>query len=155
MSTLTPDTLLPCPFCAGTDLEEESTGAMESRGIAHFTCWIECNQCGMQGPSVELHDGDGPNGAPADYQRVRDAWNRRAALEQPAIPEGWKLVPDYQIGTHVRFNDGEYRILAHGDKPGTFDLELVPYDIKNSRWLSVHPDAFEPLPAAQQQDTPK
>lgn len=65
--------LLPCPFCASTNLEEESTAASEIYGVCYHTGWIECNDCGCCGPSIETNDGD----TPQEYQAVRDAWNKR------------------------------------------------------------------------------
>lgn len=70
--------LRPCPFCGSTDLEEESTSALEIRGHTYQTGWIECNACGTCGPSVELTD---ETSAQNDYQLVRDAWNRRQRLD--------------------------------------------------------------------------
>lgn len=67
--------LEPCPFCGSTDLEEQATAALEIRGATYQSGWIECHACGAEGPSIELTDeAPGRNG----YQRVRDAWNRRA-----------------------------------------------------------------------------
>jgi hypothetical protein len=79
--------LKPCPFCASTRLSNECTGAAEISGHTYQTGWIECLDCGCDGPSVDLTD---ETPAQNDYQLVRDAWNRRAAI---AAPPGWVLMP--------------------------------------------------------------
>jgi len=72
--------LKACPFCGGKPVEE-ATAALEYHGSAHQTCWIECSECGIEGPHVEIVDEQ-----PA-YQVVRDKWNTRA--EQPAPSTKW------------------------------------------------------------------
>lgn len=64
--------LQPCPECGSLDLEEEATGGLEIHGICYQSCWIECNYCHFEGPTLELDD-SGKN--PFEYQDVRDAWN--------------------------------------------------------------------------------
>jgi hypothetical protein len=64
--------LKPCPFCGSDNLAEESTGCAEIAGVCYQSCWIECLNCGAEGPCVEVHDG-----VPGvDYGAVRDAWNK-------------------------------------------------------------------------------
>ena len=71
-----------------------------------------------------------------------------AALSTPpAVPPGWKLVPDYKVGMHVKFGGEEYKIFAIGDRPGTFDI-CHPTDFHRDRWVNVSPDLLEPLSAA-------
>lgn len=88
--------LKPCPFCGSTRLSEEATGAAEISGNTYQTGWIECLDCGCDGPSVDLTD---ETPSKKDYQLVRDEWNIRAAIAQPAkpdIPPGWES--SYAIG---------------------------------------------------------
>jgi hypothetical protein len=61
----------PCPFCGKSAITEESTGCLEIGGHISQDCWMECSDCKGQGPIISLHDDD-------NYQRVRDAWNKRA-----------------------------------------------------------------------------
>lgn len=69
--------LKPCPFCGSEKLEEEATGCAEIAGVCYQSCWIECSDCGAEGPRVEVNDG-----VPGvDYQAVRDAWNKREAAQ--------------------------------------------------------------------------
>lgn len=84
------DALKPCPFCGGTRLSDECTGAAEISGNTYQTGWIECFDCGCDGPSVDLTD---ETPAQNDYQLVRDAWNSRAAIAAPPVAPGWVLVP--------------------------------------------------------------
>lgn len=65
--------LLPCPFCGSTNLRYEFAG---SQG------YIECNECGTQGPCDER--AADPH---CDTDAAYEAWNRRAALARPE-PEG-------------------------------------------------------------------
>ena len=65
--------LLPCPFCGSTNLRSEFSG---SQG------YIECNECGTQGPCDER-----AADPICDYDAAYAAWNRRATLAQPE-PEG-------------------------------------------------------------------
>jgi hypothetical protein len=62
-----------------------------------------------------------------------------------AVPEGWKLVPDWKVGMHCLFKGVEYQIFALGDRAGTFDLCLS--DTIGDRWLNVPPSAMSPLAA--------
>lgn len=80
--TATP-ALLPCPFCGSARLSDECTGAAEISGHTYQTGWIECLDCGCDGPSVDLTD---ETPAQNDYQLVRDAWNRRSAPAQSTHP---------------------------------------------------------------------
>lgn len=57
--------LLPCPFCGSTNLRYEFAG---SQG------YIECNECGTEGPCDER-----AADPYCDYDAACDAWNRRAA----------------------------------------------------------------------------
>lgn len=66
------DELVPCPFCNSVRLSDECTGAAEISGHTYQTGWIECLDCGCNGPSVDLTD---ETPAQNDYQLVRDAWN--------------------------------------------------------------------------------
>jgi len=65
--------LLPCPFCGSNNLRYEFCG---SQG------YIECNECGTQGPCDER-----AADPICDLDAACDAWNRRAALAQPE-PQG-------------------------------------------------------------------
>ncbi len=65
--------LLPCPFCGSSNLRYEFCG---SQG------YIECNECGTQGPCDER-----AADPICDLDAACDAWNRRAALAQPE-PQG-------------------------------------------------------------------
>ena len=64
-------TLLPCPLCGSTDLEEEATGASEIYGHTYQDCWIECKNCQFEGPTLELTSKVGS----MEYSDVRLAWN--------------------------------------------------------------------------------
>ena len=64
--------LLPCPFCGSNNLRYEFCG---SQG------YIECNECGTQGPCDER-----AADPICDLDAACDAWNRRAALAQPEPP---------------------------------------------------------------------
>lgn len=77
-------TLLPCPFCDGPP-KEMSTGASEIAGQCIQTCWIECADCGAQGPQVEIIDHEPP------YQFVRNKWN--GYKKQEAVSIGKRLAP--------------------------------------------------------------
>jgi hypothetical protein len=61
--------LLPCPFCGSSNLRYEFCG---SHG------YIECNECGAQGPCDEL-----AADPICDIQAADAAWNRRAVLTAP------------------------------------------------------------------------
>lgn len=93
----------------------------------------------------------------AEKQRKIDA--AIAALSTPpAVPPGWKLVPDYKVGMHVKFQGVEFKIFANGDRPGTFDLCHPTKGHLHDRFLNVPPDLLEPLsaaPAAPQGEQPK
>jgi hypothetical protein len=65
--------LLPCPFCGSINLRYQFSG---SQG------YIECNECGTQGPCDER-----AADPICDIEAANSAWNRRAALAQPE-PEG-------------------------------------------------------------------
>jgi Lar family restriction alleviation protein len=73
--------LLPCPFCGSTNLRYDFAG---SQG------YIECNECGTQGP-CDLRAAD----PICDDDAACDAWNRRSTpspvpvSEQPWKREGW------------------------------------------------------------------
>ncbi len=69
--------LRACPFCGSTRLDQESTPALEIGGAEHWEGWIECVDCGTQGPTVAICS-DPREGLPTKYQAVRDAWNNRA-----------------------------------------------------------------------------
>ena len=75
MTMTTTPTMLQCPFCGSARLSDECTGAAEISGHTYQTGWIECRECGCDGPSVDLTD---ETPLQNDYQLVRDAWNRRA-----------------------------------------------------------------------------
>jgi hypothetical protein len=61
--------LLPCPFCGSSTLRYEFCG---SQG------YIECNECGTQGPCDER-----AADPICDLDAACDAWNRRTALAEP------------------------------------------------------------------------
>jgi len=65
--------LLPCPFCGSSTLRHEFCG---SQG------YIECNECGTQGPCDER-----AADPICDLDAACDAWNRRTALAQ-SEPQG-------------------------------------------------------------------
>jgi Lar family restriction alleviation protein len=66
------DQLKPCPFCGSSDLKEESGACIDYHdGTSHQDGWIGCKGCGAWGPNVELINEE-------PYQKVREAWNRRA-----------------------------------------------------------------------------
>jgi hypothetical protein len=65
--------LLPCPFCGSINLRYQFSG---SQG------YIECNECGTQGPCDER-----AADPICDIEAANSAWNRRTALAQPE-PEG-------------------------------------------------------------------
>lgn len=70
--------LSPCPFCGSTNLRYEFAG---SQG------YIECNECGTEGPCDER-----AADPICDCDAACDAWNRRAALaEQPVGPTDEEL----------------------------------------------------------------
>ncbi len=75
------DNLKPCPFCSSYNLEKEATGALEIKGSTFQSCWIECLNCGAEGPIVEITDSTYPEDYKEntfnDYQSVIDAWNKR------------------------------------------------------------------------------
>lgn len=60
-------TLLPCPFCASTDVFVERATLVD--------CYVQCNGCCAQGP-VECQDGDDEETPGEDA--AKRAWNRRA-----------------------------------------------------------------------------
>jgi hypothetical protein len=60
--------LLPCPFCGSSNLRYEFCG---SQG------YIECNECGAQGPCDER-----AADPICSIEAAEAAWNRRAALAQ-------------------------------------------------------------------------
>ena len=62
--------LLPCPKCGSINSSEEATGAIEIEGVCYQDCWIQCNDCGFEGPTIKISDDLSLN-----YQAVRDAWN--------------------------------------------------------------------------------
>lgn len=64
--------LLPCPFCGSTNLRYDFAG---SQG------YIECNECGTEGPCDE--QAADPH---CDIEAAYDTWNRRATLAKPAPP---------------------------------------------------------------------
>ena len=71
--------LLPCPFCACSNVIYTFCG---SQG------YIECNECGTQGPCDER-----AADPICDFGAACDAWNRRAALAQPE-PQGLEPTDD-------------------------------------------------------------
>lgn len=67
--------LLPCPFCGGTNI-----GGKLREGYSRF---VMCGDCGAQCADVDtLPELD-----------CVVAWNRRAAIQQAAVPEGFQIVP--------------------------------------------------------------
>lgn len=62
--------LKPCPFCGSTDLDHDSTGAAEIRGVTYQTEWIDCNNCGVS-MIDEVVEGVRTN-------NVVDKWNLRS-----------------------------------------------------------------------------
>ena len=62
--------LLPCPKCGSINSSEEATGALEIEGVCYQDCWIQCNDCGYQGPIITISDD-----LLINYQAVRDAWD--------------------------------------------------------------------------------
>lgn len=77
---ITGRTMLPCPFCGESKMLHEHTSDPEydEDGFAHELCWIECERCSTEGPSVDLST---ESDELSDYQLVRDAWNRRVVTE--------------------------------------------------------------------------
>ena len=64
--------LLPCPFCGSTNLRFEFSG---SQG------YIECNECGTQGPCDEQ-----AADPICDMGAAYEAWNRRVEVADPVQP---------------------------------------------------------------------
>lgn len=62
------DEMLPCPFCASTDLID-----VERHPEKGFTC-VRCRACGAIGPA-----GRGIEGEPTARREAIAHWNRRAA----------------------------------------------------------------------------
>mgnify|MGYP001013368711 CR=1 FL=1 len=67
------------------------------------------------------------------------------------VPDGFKLVPDYKRGAHVKFEGVEYVIFGLGDTPGTFDIR-PPRGISGDIWRNVPPHMLEILPQGTQPD---
>ena len=121
---------LPCPFCGSAKLNEEATGAAEIKGHTYQTGWIECRDCGCDGPSVELTD---ETPAQNDYQLVRDAWNRRAAIAAhvpeavaavPAQPVAWTNAAMLKSAEVSRHRGGPFDV--HAWSEGPTDIHDVP-----------------------------
>lgn len=61
---MTPSELLPCPFCASTDVFLRMPDGTHG-------CWIECHACRGMGPLRPMPE------------EARDAWNTRAQPPRP------------------------------------------------------------------------
>ena len=91
--------LLPCPFCGSSTLRYEFCG---SQG------YIECNECGTQGPCDER-----AADPICDLDAACDAWNRRTALAQPE-PEGPTDAELITMWATTRYIDQPEGGLAYG-----------------------------------------
>jgi Lar family restriction alleviation protein len=97
--------LLPCPFCGSTNLRHEFAG---SQG------YIECNECGTQGPCDER-----AADPICDFEAAYKAWNRRAALAKPCPPtegEVAELARLLRLDAELERNDGMPQAAARLDR---------------------------------------
>ena len=121
--------LSPCPFCGSTNLRYEFAG---SQG------YIECNECGTEGPCDER-----AADPICDCDAACDAWNRRAALaEQPVGPT------DEELGQLEEMLWDRYKTLGYQGEEfmydQTFGLALADFArAVLARWgnLVAEPDS--------------
>jgi len=67
--------LKPCPFCKSTNVEEDYTSTFGCRTLSQEG-YVECNNCGAQGPYIEAADDDGLGGLSTLSERVINSWNK-------------------------------------------------------------------------------
>ena len=69
--------LKPCVNCGSYNLEADSTGCLEIRGICYQSGWILCKDCGNE-ICVEFDDGSSNL---IEWQDMLDIWNAGVVYE--------------------------------------------------------------------------
>jgi hypothetical protein len=130
--------LLPCPFCGSNNLRYEFCG---SQG------YIECNECGTQGPCDER-----AADPICDLDAACDAWNRRAALAQPE-PQGPtdKELLGYMLKAAASVPGGQCTGILDWDKEAIAAARAV---IAADRARRGRP-AIEPVPVSERLPGPE
>lgn len=67
-------TVNPCVKCGSNNIKHEATGALEIKGYCFQHCWLECSECGNEGPTLEITD---LPGITTTYADVILAWNEQ------------------------------------------------------------------------------